>query len=411
MVSIEEKPAAAPRAVTLQDVASLAGVNPSTVSRALGKPGRVSAATEERVVAAAEELGYERRRKPHADTAPVVVRPRRVSRSVATIYDVARLAGVNPSTVSRALSIPGRINARTEKRIQDAAKELNYRLNPMARALPTGRTFTIGLLVADITNPMFFNVVRGAEREAADSGYTLILAESQESGQREAETAERLLPSIDGLILATTRLADDRITEFASRKPLVVLNRRLTGVDSVLPDLVPGIDEALAHLASIGHRSIVFLAGPKGSWMSFARWKVLSSRATARGLHIIAIGPGQPTIEGGRSALPKVIASGATAVIAYNDLMAIGLLTSAQESGWTIPAQLSIIGFDDIFGSDFTSPPLTTIRTPLAQLGARAVRRVLDAIEEVETQPGTEPLVTELVIRGSTAWPAATEQA
>ena len=107
----------------------------------------------------------------------------RANRPAPTIYDIAELAGVNPSTVSRALNKPGRISAKTEKLIQDAARTLNYRANPMARALPTGRTHTLGLIVADITNPMFFEVVRGAERAAAVGGYTLILAESQESDE------------------------------------------------------------------------------------------------------------------------------------------------------------------------------------------------------------------------------------
>ena len=120
---------------------------------------------------------------------PVTPRVGRRGRSAATIYDIAKLAGVNPSTVSRALSKPGRINVKTEERIQAAAKELNYRLNPMARALPTGRTSTLGLLLADITNPMFFHVVRGAEEAASLRGYTLILAESQESADREAAAA------------------------------------------------------------------------------------------------------------------------------------------------------------------------------------------------------------------------------
>lgn len=107
---------------------------------------------------------------------------RKRSRSAPTIYDVARLAGVNPSTVSRALSQPGRINVKTEAKIHAAAKELNYRLNPMARALPTGKTNTLGLLIADITNPVIFGIVRGAERAAARHGYTLVVTESQESG-------------------------------------------------------------------------------------------------------------------------------------------------------------------------------------------------------------------------------------
>ncbi len=400
------------RRVTIRDIARVAGVDPSTVSRALRNPERINAATVSRVEAVARELGYTVREKQAARPSQPTDRPtRQVYPSAATIYDVARLAGVNPSTVSRALSKPGRLSPQTEQRVQAAAKELNYRLNPMARALPTGRTFTLGLLLADITNPMFFDVVRGAEREAAERGFTLIIAESQESSQREAETAFRLLPSIDGLILVSTRLNDEQILDLSERKPLVVINRRVNGVASVVPDLVGGIDQAVAHLASLGHRSIAFLSGPKGSWMSFARWTILKDRAASRGLELSSIGPGAPTLAGGASALAKVIAADVTAVVAYNDLMAIGLLRAAQASGLDVPTRLSIVGFDDIFGSDFTSPPLTTVRTPLALLGANSVRRVLADIEHVKLARASgvaEPLATELLIRGSTATPAAT---
>jgi LacI family transcriptional regulator len=400
--------------VTLEDVARRAGVSASTVSRVLTAPGRISAPTEERVLQAVAELGYRRRQPggptgaPRRSSARSAERRRKPIRSAATIYDVARVAGVNASTVSRALSLPGRISPATEQRVHAAAEQLNYRLNPMARALPTGRTFTLGVLVADFTNPVFFNIVRGAEREAAEQGYTLVLAESQESSRREAETAERIMGSIDGLILATTRLDDTSITALAERTSLVVINRRLSGVTSVVPDLSPGLDEALAHLAAQGHRRVAYVAGPRESWMNSARWRVMQRRAEVRGLSVTPIESGVPTMEGGKLAFSKVVATGATGVLAYNDLMAIGLLTAARESGLSVPGGLSIIGFDDIFGADFTSPPLTTIRTPLADLGARAVRSLLQTIGDAPSDVADPltPMVTELVVRGTTGPPS-----
>jgi LacI family transcriptional regulator len=322
-------------------------------------------------------------------------------RSNPTIYDVARLAGVSPSTVSRALNRPGRISPATVAKIRSAADELDFRANPMARALPTGRSQTFGMLVADITNPMFFEVARGAERAAAAHGYTLVIAESQESDLREAEAAERVLPSVDGMILVTTRLTDAEITRLAHRKPLVVLNREVDGVESVVADIVPGVDQAIAHLHDLGHRTLAFLSGPARSWMSSARQRVLQSRAAARGLSVTVIGPGEPSRAGGRAALSKVVASGATAVIAYNDLMAIGLLQAAQEVELAVPAAFSIVGFDDIFGADLTTPALTTVRTPLAQMGALAVDAILKAAD-APSQPLFAPLETQLVIRRST---------
>lgn len=320
----------------------------------------------------------------------------------ATIYDIAKLAGVNPSTVSRALTSPGRLNAKTEAKIRAAAKELNYRANPFARALPTGRTKMIGLMIADITNPMFSNAVRGAEAMAMKYGYTLVIAESQESTIIEASALEKIQAAVDGLIMVTTRLSDEQIREINSQKPIVLMNRVVKGVEDVVPQNAPGIEEAIKHLASQGHKHIGFLSGPSNSWMSNERWKLLMKSALSHKMTIVEIGPNSPSIEGGKDALDRVIASGITAVVAYNDLVAIGLMRSAQERGYTIPADLSIIGFDNIFGSDFTSPPLTTIQMPLNEVGARAVESLLKSLgEEIETGQ-YETLTTSLVTREST---------
>ncbi|MFC3996960.1 LacI family DNA-binding transcriptional regulator [Nocardiopsis sediminis] len=329
----------------------------------------------------------------------------------ATIYDIARHLGVSPSTVSRALNKPGRINAKTEQRIREAAAELNYRLNPMARALPTGRTSTIGLILSDITNPVYFTLVRGAERIAAAAGYTLVLAESQESVELEAQTAERLLLSVDGLVLVSSRMDDDHIEALADRKPLITVNRRVGAVPGIVPDVVPGIRDALDHLASLGHRSIAFLSGPGVSWMNELRWNTLLDEAPERGMAIVEIGPNDPTRDGGRAALRRVRASGVTAVVTYNDLMAIGLLDAYRGAGMDIPGDLSIVGFDDIFGSDFTSPPMTTIRTPLDLAGEEAVHRLIATTAEDAGEAGQagapEPrrVGTEFILRGSTAAP------
>jgi LacI family transcriptional regulator len=322
----------------------------------------------------------------------------------ATIYDVARHLGVSPSTVSRALNKPGRINPKTEQRIREAAAALNYRLNPSARSLQTGRTETIGLILSDITNPVYFTLVRGVEHIAAQAGYTLLLAESQESAEQERETAERLLLSVDGLILVASRLDDETIEAFSERKPLVVINRAVGGVDAIVPDVHPGITQALDHLAHLGHESIAFLSGPAGSWMNRLRWDTLLAEAPARGMNIVEIGPGAPTREGGREALSRVKPSGVTAVITYNDLMAIGLLDACRADGIPVPEGLSIIGFDDIFGSDFTSPPMSTIRSPLGDAGESAARHLIAMADGAEE--GLDAVLrTEFVLRGSTSGP------
>jgi LacI family transcriptional regulator len=321
-------------------------------------------------------------------------------RPAPTIYDIARLTGVSPSTVSRALNKPGRINAKTEQRVRDAAHELGYRLNPMARALPTGRTGTLALLLSDITNPVYFDLVRGAERVAAAHGCMLVLAESQESPDTELATAERLQPAVDGVVLASSRLTDPQISELAQVKPLVLVNRRVSGVPAVVPDVAPGLHAALGHLQQLGHRSVAFLSGPAASWMSRLRWETLFEQAVTRRMAIVEIGPSAPTVAGGAATLRRVLASGVSAVLAYNDLMAMGLLRACRQAGVAVPAALSIVGFDDIFGAEMTTPALTTIRSPLNEAGEAAVRAALGEFEGGTGQP--EPLPTRLVVREST---------
>ena len=327
----------------------------------------------------------------------------RVNEKAATIYDIAKLAGVNPSTVSRALTTPGRINATTEAKVREAAKQLNYRVNPFARALPTGKTKTIAFMVADITNPVFFKLVRGAELAASEVGYTLVIAESQESSLVESATLERILPSVDGVILGTTRLNDDEISALNQQKPVVLVNRKVDGVSDVVPDNTPGIAEAVKHLADLGHKHLAFVAGPAASWINTDRWNLLMKNAVELGMTIAEISSNEPTLEGGKGAFERVRAAGVTAVVTYNDLMAIGLLREATAAGVKVPAELSIIGFDNIFGSDFTNPPLSTIEMPLQKIGAEAVETLLKSFvtEDDEPMHGTSE-VTSLLLRGST---------
>lgn len=162
-----------------------------------------------------------------------------------------------------------------------------------------------------------------------------------------------------------------------------------------------GIRAALRHVEDLGHRSVAFLAGPATSWMSRSRWEAAIDEASARGLSIVEIGPGIPTLEGGEASFKRVRASGVTAILSYNDLMAIGLMRACQAAGVSIPGDLSIIGFDDIFGADLTSPALTTIRSPLSDAGEAAVRLLLTDADRHETEPRIATLQTSLVIRES----------
>lgn len=326
----------------------------------------------------------------------------------ATIYDIAKLAGVNASTVSRALGNPDRVSIKTRKLVQDAAMALNFSVNPLARALPTGRTGMVGLIVADITNPSFFDIIRGAQSAAAARDITLVLAESAESGATEGVVAKRMKSSTDGIILASPRMSDPEIRELGEVKPVVVINRRVDGIASVVPDVERGVSEAVRHLTANGHLKIAFLAGSDLSWMSRERWDHLTSACAWAGREAQIIPTLAPTTEGGRLASRDVLASGATAAICYNDLLAIGLMRELQAAGVRVPDDFSVVGFDNIFGSDFTTPPLTTIASPLSDCGSAALDRILPTTS-ADTGQNHNPinemagmdLKTTLLLRGS----------
>ncbi|WP_105567825.1 LacI family DNA-binding transcriptional regulator [Microbacterium halophytorum] len=319
----------------------------------------------------------------------------------ATIYDIARTLGLSPSTVSRALNKPGRVNAKTEKRIRDAAADLGYRSNPMARALHTGRTRMLGLVVSDLTNPVFFSLVRGAEKACNELGYTLVFAESQESAEAESGTLDRLLPAVDGVLLAAARLSDEEITTIAGSTQVVLVNRRVDDLPAIVPEIEAGAAQAIEHLRELGHTSVAYLAGPPQSWMARVRGERLLDHAVAAGMTFAEIPSESPTREGGAAALRRVRASGATAILAYNDLMAIGLSRACREAGIDVPGDISVVGFDDIFGADFANPSITTVRSPLDQAGAEAVRLLVSMLDEEQAPPAAE-LTTELVVREST---------
>jgi DNA-binding LacI/PurR family transcriptional regulator len=325
----------------------------------------------------------------------------RDGRPNATIYDIAKVAGVNPSTVSRALSKPGRVSAKTQKLIEDAAAQLNYQVNPFARALPTGRTNTFGLIVADITNPTFFDIIRGAQSTGTSRDYTLVLAESAESAATEITAARRMMATADGLILASPRMDDDDIRALARDKAVVVINRDVEGVSCVIPDVRKGISEAVRSLASNGHKKLAFVAGPLQSWMSAQRWEGVQAACEWTRLEAVRVDSGKPTVDGGRQVARDVLATGATAVMTYNDLLAIGLMQELQAAGMVVPDQVSIVGFDDIFGADFTTPPLTTVRSPLGECGSTAATLLLGLLHDGGGSTETVRVETELVLRGS----------
>lgn len=330
---------------------------------------------------------------------------RHVDRSP-TIYDVARAAGVAPSTVSRAFSRPGRVNLRTEEHIRAVAARLGYRANPLARGLSTARTKMIAIVVPDITNPFFFEIIRGAESAAADAGYTLVLSDTQESARLEREALERTIPVVDGVLLASTRMTDEGIRTHAKQKPLLALNRVVADVPSVVSDNRLGTRRAAEHLAGLGHQSVSYVAGPEASWADASRWLALREAAVELGLRVRRIGPFLPTFDGGASAVDSFLSTGATAALCYNDILAAGLMRGLDAEGVEVPSQVSVVGYDNTLVAELVRPGLTTVAAPLRAMGSTGVQNLIARLNGARSGSATPVVLpAALVPRDSTAAP------
>jgi len=319
-----------------------------------------------------------------------------------TIYDVARAAGVAPSTVSRALAKPGRVSFRTAERVRQVAEELGYRTGRIDLAVSTRGVGVLALIVADIGNPVFVGMIRGAEREASKHGLTLAVIETQESQEAEQQAVDRMAGTVDGLILSSSRLPDTAIRALAKRKPLVVLNRTVGEVASVVSDNVRAIKRASEHLAGLGHTSIAYLGGPEASYADGMRWRGLKEAGMELDLQVRRLGPFLPTLRGGAMAAEPWLRRPTTAVIGYNDLMAIGFMQAVIAAGRRVPQDVSVIGFDNIVDAGLVEPGLTTIAAPLVSIGSTAVAYLVSRRQQPAEMAEPVLLPGELVLRAST---------
>ena len=330
----------------------------------------------------------------------------RSRRTAVTIYDVARVAGVAPSTVSRAFARPGRVNADTAARIRTTAAELGYRVDPLARALSTSRTQMLALMISDVTNPFYAELIRGAQVAASEVDYTVVLADARESAVLEREALERVLPVVDGIVLRSPRMPDSTLQMMARQRPMIVLNRHLVGVPSVVTDNARGMRRAVEHLGELGHEQLTYVSGPEASWADGMRWRALREAGLELHLHTRRVGPTAPTVEGGRTAALGLLDHPPTAVIADNDLVAIGLMLAFAATGIRVPQDVSVIGFDNILPSELVSPGLTTVASPVFAMGTTAVKNVLAMIRgALPRSDEAFVLPTRLVVRASTAPP------
>jgi LacI family transcriptional regulator len=327
----------------------------------------------------------------------------------ATMSDVAREAAVSLMTVSRVLNGKGEVSSETRQRVLAVIARLDYRPSGVARSLVTQRTSTIGLVVPDNANPFFSEVARGVEHAAYAQGYNVFLCNTDEDLQRERAVLLSLEDKrVDGVVLCSSRLEDDQLRTVIARHPAMVLvNRRLEGegVAAVLVDDELGGRWATEHLLRMGRRRVGLLTGPPPSRSGRQRVAgYLAAFAAANLPHSSGwMRPCAPTVEGGRQGTRELLAahSGLTALLCYNDLVAVGALQACSELHCAVPGQLAIVGFDDIPLAALVTPPLTTCRAPRYELGCEAMRLLLNRINGSPGQHDEVLLQPELIVRGS----------
>lgn len=323
----------------------------------------------------------------------------------ATIRDVAARARVSVATVSRALSAPHQVNQVTRERVLAVADQLGYRPSPAARSLITGKTGNIGIVVPDLGNPFFTGVLKEVQSTARAAGYAVLVADSDEDPATEEELARTMARQVDGVLLCSPGIGSPRITALAEHTSLVLLNKRIRGLPSTLMDSAGGMRQVVAHLAGLGHRRCAYLSGPRGSWSNRERLKGLRAAAKQVDVEIVELGPFPPRYQGGLDAAEPALATEATALIAYNDIMALGVLARLRERGIDVPGRLSVTGFDDLVYASLSAPPLTTVAMPIAMAGRTAVGLLLARFTGQEDGLANVELPTELVVRATTAPP------
>lgn len=327
----------------------------------------------------------------------------------ATIRDVARLAGVSPSTVSRALSLPAMVNAATRARVAAAVEQLGYEPNRAARGLITGRTGTIGLVVPDLANPFFASLTKGVQARARHHDVAVFVADTDEDPAAEAGLVRALSKQVDGVVLCSPRAGDEELAAIAQDTAVVLVNRSAAGIPGIAYDNEDGMRQAVAHLVALGHRRIAWVGGPATSWSTQHRGLGLRNAVESLRAELAPVGNFAPTYEGGMAAADQVVATGATAVVAYNDLVAIGLLARLHSRGISVPGDLSVVGVDDIAMSRMARPALTTVRLPKQEAGRIAVELLLAMLDDPDG-PGAAArhrqlhgeLHGELIVRDST---------
>ncbi|TDW81847.1 MULTISPECIES: LacI family DNA-binding transcriptional regulator [Kribbella] len=317
------------------------------------------------------------------------------------LIDVAREAGTSVSTVSRALNGSDLISPEVVAHVRAVAGQLGYRADKRAQEFKLGRPLTVGVTVPDLTNPFFSEVLKGLNAAARAGGYRLLIGESSEDPAEELRLVDELVDYSGALVLCSSRLTRAGLEKaLAQPVPVVCINRTVKNAGVVAIDYRAASRLLLEHLTGLGHRRVLYVGGPATSWSDGERRRTL--RRTARALDVTL-----DEIDGGWSgnhgydAGPTVLHSRATAVITFNDLVGIGLLSWMYDNGVEVPSELSVASYDDIPIAAYSRPPLTSLRNERAKLGELAWEQLTKRLAGADW-PAPDLLTPELVVRAST---------
>jgi LacI family transcriptional regulator len=327
------------------------------------------------------------------------------------IREIARRARVSTATVSRAINHVPTVDPQLSKRVWRVVDELGYYPNTQARALVSGRSRIFGLIVSEITNPFFPEIVQTFENLAVESNYEILLTSTVHDPKRMELSVRRMIERrVDGVAILTFGMEESLLEHLRFRKvPLVFVD---VGPDSprianIRIDYLSGIRQAVQHLAALRHSRIAFVAGPLHLKSALARKSAFLQSMAEIGLPANLIIEGDHTLEGGMGALTKLIAlpNPPTAILCSNDMTAIGVIREAFDHDIKIPADLSIIGFDDIRLAQFTTPPLTTVQMSQTELAKLAFRALMNEVAQISPNHRMSEyrLITNLILRRSTA--------
>jgi DNA-binding LacI/PurR family transcriptional regulator len=327
------------------------------------------------------------------------------------ISEVAARARLSTATVSRAINQSDLVRPRTAEKVWRVIRELGYYPNTQARALVSGKTRMFGLIISDIVNPFFPELVKSFEFAAIRRGYEVIVANTDYSSERMAVCVRRMVErKVDGVAIMTSEIDPHLLGELSNRRlPIVFLDmgKLKPLISDITVDYNKGIREAVQHIVALGHRDIGFISGPLSLKSARFRRAAFLKCMTASGIsnqHRIVV-EGNHKFDGGEVAMTRLLSSPRppTAVLTSNDLTAVGALRAIHRAGLRVPDDISVVGFDDIELSQFTNPPLTTIRLSRDELGQKAFDTLYDAVENPKDISRQINVSTSLTIRESTA--------